>query len=86
MCIFKNHSFSWWLLKYIEHYSIFSIVKESLVDLSRQLQEALAKESLVQKSKSVHSKITTEQLKTMTEHFRYAKTASQINISSFSDF
>ena len=65
---------------------MFFIVKESLVDLSRQLQEALAKESLVQKSKSVHSKITTEQLKTMTEHFRYTKTASQINISSFSDF
>ena len=53
---------------------MFGIVKESLVDLSRQLQEALAKESLVQKSKAVHSKITQEQLKTMTEHFRYAKT------------
>ena len=55
---------------------MFYVVKESLADLSRQLQEALAKESLVQKSKSVHSKTTTEQLKTMTEHFRYAKTVS----------
>ncbi|KAL9984416.1 hypothetical protein ACROYT_G006704 [Oculina patagonica] len=44
--------------------------KESLVDLSRQLQEALSKESLIQKSKVVQSKVTTEQLKVMTEHFR----------------
>lgn len=41
------------------------------MDLSRQLQEALTKESLIQKSKGVQSKVTTEQLKAMTEHFRY---------------
>ena len=50
------------------------------MDLSRQLQEALAKESLIQKSKAVQSKVTTEQLKTMTEHFRYAKTASSYHV------
>lgn len=42
------------------------------MDLSRQLHEALTKESLIQKSKGVQSKVTTEQLKAMTEHFRYA--------------
>ena len=46
-------------------------MKESLVDISRQLQEALSRESLMQKSKvGVQNKVTVEQLKTMTEHFR----------------
>lgn len=49
---------------------VSSKIKESLVDLSRQLQEALARESLIQKSKVVQSRVTVEQLKTMTEHFR----------------
>ena len=44
--------------------------KETMVDLSRQLKEALNKESLLQTSKDVQSKITAEQLKMMTEHFR----------------
>lgn len=44
--------------------------KESLVDLSRQLQDALTRESLIEKSKAVQSKVTLEQLKLMTEHFR----------------
>lgn len=44
--------------------------KESLMDLSRQLQDALTKESLIQKNKSVQNKITTEQLMSMSEHFR----------------
>lgn len=47
-------------------------MKESLVDISRQLQEALSRESLIQKSKGgVQNKVTVEQLKTMTEQFRY---------------
>ena len=47
-------------------------MKESLVDISRQLQEALSRESLMQKSKvGVQNKVTVEQLKTTTEHFRY---------------
>ena len=46
-------------------------MKESLVDISRQLQEALSRESLMQKSKvKVQNKVTVEELKTMTEHFR----------------
>ena len=49
--------------------------QEGLMDLSRQLQEALTRESLVQKSKGVQSKVTAEQLKTMTEHFRYTLVA-----------
>ncbi|XP_015778789.1 PREDICTED: sec1 family domain-containing protein 2-like [Acropora digitifera] len=44
--------------------------KETMVDLSRQLKEALNKESLLQTSKDVQSKVTVEQLKMMTEHFR----------------
>lgn len=48
------------------------------MDLSRQLQDALMKESLMQKSKTVHNKITTEQLKSMTEHFRSAKTKNSL--------
>ena len=47
------------------------LIKESLVDISRQVQEALTRESLMQKSKAVQSKVTVEQLKNMTEHFRY---------------
>lgn len=44
--------------------------KETMVDLSRQLKEALNKESLIENSKDVQSKVTVEQLKVMTEHFR----------------
>lgn len=52
--------------------SILSVLehKETMVDLSRQLKEALNKESLIETSKDVQSKVTVEQLKMMTEHFR----------------
>ena len=52
--------------------SILSVLehKETMVDLSRQLKEALNKESLLQTSKDVQSKVTVEQLQMMTEHFR----------------
>lgn len=52
--------------------SILSVFehKETMVDLSRQLKEALNKESLIETSKDVQSKVTVEQLKMMTEHFR----------------
>ncbi|XP_068744966.1 sec1 family domain-containing protein 2-like [Montipora capricornis] len=44
--------------------------KESLMDLSRHLQEALTRESMTEKSQRMPSKISAEQLKLMSEHFR----------------
>ena len=52
-------------------YTLIFVSKESLMDLSRQLQDALTKESLIQKNKGVQNKITIEQLVSMSEHFRY---------------
>ena len=52
-------------------YTLIFVSKESLMDLSRQLQDALTKESLIQKNKGVQNKITIEQLVSMLEHFRY---------------
>lgn len=52
-------------------YTLIFVSKESLMDLSRQLQDALTKESLIQKNKGVLNKITIEQLVSMSEHFRY---------------